>query len=131
MSEEGKPDISQEPFEENQQDIKEEDQPVEEEKPKPKKVKKNLRVGQTPEERSYTTKETLLAIASQAYKTNLQRNEISLEKDAERNRKKMTAEQRKVEKRQARLDRKKEKEEKIKQVALNRQMKKHTKKIKN
>ena len=102
----------------------------EEEKPapKPKKVKKNLRVGKTAAERSYTNKETLLQIASRAYQANVQKNELSLERDAERNRKKVLAEQRRVEKRQARLDRKKEKEEKIKQEALNKQMKKKAKK---
>ena len=104
------------------------EQKSEDEQPKPKKVKKNLRVGKTAAERSYTTKDTLLAIAAQAYQATVQKNDLSLKRDAERNRKKVLAEQRKVEKRQARLERKKEKEEKIKQEALNKQMKKHAKK---
>jgi hypothetical protein len=62
-----------------------------------------------------------------AFKTNQQKNEVSLEKDAERNRKKIFAEQRKVEKRQARLDRKKEKEEKLKQEAMAKSLKKKKK----
>ena len=98
-----------------------------EEAPKPKKVKKNLRVGKNKEEKSYTDKNKLLEIASMAFRTNQQKNEVSLEKDAERNRKKIFAEQRKVEKRQARLDRKKEKEEKLKQEAMAKSLKKKKK----
>lgn len=108
----------------------EQEEEVKEEKPaeKPKKHKKNLRVGTTKEEKSYADKNMLIAIASQAYQKNVQKNEVSLKKDAERGRKKLLAEQRKVEKRQQRLENKKKRIESIKNKELQKEMKKHSKK---